>query len=311
MRARRLRSRLGLTLAAVVALTLVALTACSPSASTPRAEAATPTGARTVSVVTSTSVYGDIARTVGGAGVRVTSIVTDPAADPHSFEASAQTVLALSRADVVIENGGGYDPFMDTLLAAASKKPAAVLNAVQLAGKSGPGLNEHVWYDFPSIRALTRALVQALSKAAPAKADSFTANAAAFTDQLATLERTAAQIAAGGTRTPVAITEPLPLYLLQAAGLVNKTPPEFAKAIEEGTDVSPRILQATLDLFTNRDVAALVYNEQTSGPETTKVLRAAAANGIPVVPVTETLPRAATYISWMTANLAALKKALR
>jgi zinc/manganese transport system substrate-binding protein len=306
MRAPRFMSALGLTV-----VTLLAVSACSASSGTPKAAAAPSARATTVSVVTSTSVYGDIARTVGGAGVRVTSIVTDPAADPHSFEASAQTVLALSRADVVIENGGGYDPFMDSLLAAASKKPAAVLNAVQIAGKSGPGLNEHVWYDFPSIRALTRSLVQALSRAAPAQSDYFAANAAAFTDKLATLERTAAQIAAGGPGRPVAITEPLPLYLLQAAGLDNKTPPEFAKAIEEGTDVSPRILQTTLDLFTNREVDALVYNEQTSGPETTKVLRAATANGIPVVPVTETLPRAATYVSWMTANLTALKKALR
>ncbi|MFF8789400.1 hypothetical protein [Streptomyces sp. NPDC015125] len=53
----------------------------------------------------------------------------------------------------------------------------------------------------------------------------------------------------------------------------------------------------------------LVYNQQTSGPETEQVKKAAEDHGIPVVPVTETLPRGQDYLSWMTANVAALKQA--
>ncbi len=55
-----------------------------------------------IQVVASTNVYGDIAQTVGGPDVEVTSVIDDPAQDPHVFEANARVQLALSRADIVI-----------------------------------------------------------------------------------------------------------------------------------------------------------------------------------------------------------------
>jgi zinc/manganese transport system substrate-binding protein len=108
----------------------------------------------------------------------------------------------------------------------------------------------------------------------------------------------------------VAITEPVPLYMVEASGLKNATPEAFSEAIEEGDDVSPRTLQETLALFTGKKVNALVYNEQTSGPQTEKVQQAAKAAAIPVVPVTETLPEGKDYLGWMTANVDALANAL-
>ena len=108
----------------------------------------------------------------------------------------------------------------------------------------------------------------------------------------------------------VAITEPVPLYLLEAVGLRNETPPAFSAAVEEGNDVSASVLKQTLDLFSGGKVAALVYNEQTSGPITEAVKKAAQTAGIPVVPVTETLPQGKTYIAWMSENLMNLKQAL-
>jgi zinc/manganese transport system substrate-binding protein len=109
----------------------------------------------------------------------------------------------------------------------------------------------------------------------------------------------------------VANTEPVPHYLLDASGLVNKTPEKFSAAIEEGTDVSPELLKQTLDLFGRHQVKLLAYNEQTSGPETEAVLAAAKSAGIPVVPVTETLPKGKDYLAWMTDNLAAVTAALK
>ena len=98
----------------------------------------------------------------------------------------------------------------------------------------------------------------------------------------------------------------MPLYLTEAAGLVNLTPAEFSEAIEEGTDVPPTVLADTLALFTDKQVAALVYNEQTSSPETEQLLAAANDNSIAVVGVTETLPEGKDYLSWMDANITAL-----
>ena len=118
----------------------------------------------TLRVVASTNVYGDIATTIGGNAVNVTSLMSDPAQDPHSFEASAQNQLAVSKADVVIENGGGYDEFMQTLVKGSKNDGTTVLNVVDLSGKKPVDgeLNEHVWYDFPTMRKLTRAMVDAL-----------------------------------------------------------------------------------------------------------------------------------------------------
>ncbi|MGH1526763.1 metal ABC transporter solute-binding protein, Zn/Mn family [Leifsonia sp. L25] len=255
--------------------------------------------------------YGGIARTIGGGAVHVTSLMDDPAQDPHPFEASAQNQLAVSKADVVIENGGGYDDFMHTLVK-GSKNDATVLDVVQLSGKKPVGgeFNEHVWYDFPTVAKLASALSAALAKADPSQKTVFEKNAAAFTQKLTTLQQSAARLKAQYAGDGVAITEPVPLYLLDAVGLVNRTPEKFSAAIEEENDVSPVVLKDTLALFSEHRVKLLAYNEQTTGAETERVLAAAKSNGIPVVPVTETLPAGKSYIEWMRANVDAVGAAL-
>ncbi|GAB3583454.1 zinc ABC transporter substrate-binding protein [Leifsonia lichenia] len=302
-----MKSRTIATLLTIPIVTAIALTGCSAGASGDTADSS-----GTVSVVASTNVYGDIAKTIAGDAVDVTSLMDNPAQDPHSFEASAQNQLAVSKADIIIENGGGYDDFMDTLRKSAGDK-ATVLNVVDISGKkatAGDHLNEHVWYDFPTIQKFTGKLVDALSKADPSQASAFTKNAAAFTADLTGLEQRTADLKQKYAGEGAAITEPVPLYLLDAIGLINKTPEAFSSAIEEGTDVSPSVLNEMLHLFSDNAVKVFAYNEQTSGPETEKVLAAAKSAGVPVVPVTETLPAGKDYMSWMTSNVDAVAKAL-
>jgi zinc/manganese transport system substrate-binding protein len=279
----------------------------SPTASSPAGASAV------VDVVTSTNVYGEIAKAVGGSGVIVTSIIDSPDRDPHEYQADAQTRLALSKAELVIENGGGYDDFVDLMLESASSRPT-VINVVDLSGgnrqPAGAGFNEHVWYDFTTIKKLATQLAFDLSAAAPDQAAAFKANAEAFNSQLTRLQQQESAIKAEHAGDPVAITEPVPMYLLQAAGLVNKTPDQFSEAIEEDTDAPPAILKQTEDLFDEHQVKLLAYNEQTTGPQTEAVLAAAKRNNIPVVPVTETLPAGQTYLSWMQANLDGISAAL-
>ncbi|MFE1946947.1 metal ABC transporter solute-binding protein, Zn/Mn family [Streptomyces massasporeus] len=266
-----------------------------------------------VAVVASTNVYGDIARRIGGDRVDVTSVIGDPDQDPHSYEADPQNQLALSKAKVVIENGGGYDDFVDHMLKGGHHDSAEVINAVDVSGRTAPKggeLNEHVWYDFPTVAKVADRISAALAEADPGDAAAFEKNTAAFKAKLKPLEAREAQIRKAHGGDGVAITEPVPLYMLEACGLVNRTPAEFSEAIEEGDDVSPRVLQESLALFSGKKVKALVYNEQTSGPQTEKAEAAAKAAGIPVVPVTETLPKGEDYLGWMTANLDALASAL-
>jgi zinc/manganese transport system substrate-binding protein len=304
----RLRPTLPVFIAGLVSL---ALAGCATTAS---GSSTSPAAGGVIRVVASTSVYGDIAKRIGGNLVTVTSIISDPAQDPHSYQADAQVQLSLSRADVVVENGGGYDSFVDTLLKGANNSKARVLNAATLSGldENPPSgqFNEHLWYDFPIMRKVADSLAASFTKLDSAKAATFAANAAAFSKALTGLEADEATIKSSHAGKGAAITEPVPAYLLEACGLVIKTPIKFSDAIENGTDVSPVVLENTLALFNKHRVALLAYNEQTSGPETQQVLAAAKSAGVAIVPVTETLPTGDTYLTWMRKNLAAVRAAL-
>jgi zinc/manganese transport system substrate-binding protein len=265
-----------------------------------------------VQIVASTDVYGDIAKQVGGDTVTVTSILTNPDQDPHSFEANPRTTLAVSKADVIIENGGGYDDYMDTLRAAHNTS-APVLNVVDISGKKAPAggeLNEHVFYDLPSMQKLADALAAELAAKDPDNKSGYAGRAKTFVEEVGTLIDREATLRPSVQGKSIGITEPVPLYLTEALGLRNATPAEFSEAIEEGNDVAPRVLQETLDLYSQGKVSALVYNEQTSGPITEKVEDAAKAADVPVVGVTETLPAGKDYLAWMNDNIEALGAAL-
>ncbi|PJJ65332.1 metal ABC transporter solute-binding protein, Zn/Mn family [Compostimonas suwonensis] len=298
---------------ALAAASALVLAGCAATPSDEAGSSADSTGS-TIAIVASTNVYGDIAEQIGGDLVSVTSIIDSPDKDPHEYEADARNQLVLSKAQIVIENGGGYDDFVDTMLSAADNADAVVLNAADISGydqePADGEFNEHVWYDFPTVEKVAGELVSALTQIDPDGAASFEANAQSFTDALGDLEAREAQLEASFAGGGVAITEPVPLYMLDAIGLVNKTPAEFSEAIEEDTDVAPAILQQTEDVFTAGSPVILVYNEQTTGPQTEAVLAAADANGAPVVPVTETLPDGQDYLGWMGATLDAIQAAL-
>jgi len=315
-------------LVAGVAATALVLSGC---ASTPAADDT----ASGLSIVASTNVYGSIAESIGGDLVDVTSLITSAAQDPHSFEASAQDQLALSKADLVIENGGGYDPFIDTLLEASSTE-VPVVNASEASGllegdahehseEEGAeaedddheghdhieGFNEHVWYSFHGVEHVAAEIAHQLGELDADNASTYESNLADFTAQIEQLEADAEALHPVTEGLGAAITEPVPLYLLEAAGFTNKTPAEFSEAIEEGTDVAPAVLKQTLALFTGKSVSLLAYNEQTASSETEQVRAAAEDNGIAVVQFTETLPDGADYVSWMTDNLSAISAAVQ
>ena len=314
-------------LLALGAASVIALAGCATA--TPAADDGT------VRVVASTNFYGSIVEAIGGDLVTVTSLVTSAAQDPHSYEASAQDQLAISKAQLIVENGGGYDPFIDTLVEAASSK-AVVVNATEASGllegedhahEEGEdhadeehaeeeghdhieGFNEHVWYSLHGIEHVSEEIAHELGEIDPDNAAAYEENLAAFHGELEKLEGAAEALHASTDGTGVAITEPVPLYLLEAAGLTNRTPEAFSEAIEEGTDVAPTTLRDTLALVGSGDVVLLAYNSQTASPETEQVREAAEAAGIPVVEFTETLPDGADYVSWMTDNLEAISAAI-
>lgn len=263
-----------------------------------------------ISVVASTNVYGDIAQSVGGDLIEVTSIIDDPSQDPHSFEADARVQLTLSKADIVIENGGGYDPFMQQLL--GDQDTATVLTASDfVVDSSAPDFNEHVWYLIPAMQELTGAIADALGDASPEHAEDFQRNAADFTAELDALHQKTVELKEEFGGMSVAALEPLAGYLLASMAVRDVTPAAFSEAVEEGSEISPAALSAMLKLIEAGPTAAVIVNDQTAGPETDAVVAAAEHAGLPVVTVSETLPDGFGYADWMAANIDDVASALR
>ncbi len=295
-----------------VALAVLATPAVATplAVATPGAGAATAHAGAPVRVVAAENFWGNVTAQIGGRDVRVTSLITNPNADPHLFETDAQDAAALAQAAVVIENGAGYDTWMRSLLA-ADNGHRSVVTAASVLHVTGSDPNPHLWYDIPAVPKIAAAIAAALAKAAPADAATFRANLATFDASLAPLDATLATIRTRFHHVGVAYTERVPGYALAVAGLDVKTPPGFARAIEDGVDPGPADTVAMQQLLNDHDVNVLLYNTQTVTPVTAQMRALARAHGIPVVGVSETMPAGAvTYQQWQQRQLTNLLHAL-
>lgn len=285
----------------------------------------------TLTVVAATNVYGDIAQAIGGDLIEVTSIIDSTSQDPHSYEASAKDQLTVSQADLLIENGGGYDAFLDALIEATGTE-APVITAVEYSpdwpesseqtdGEADAaddhadhehveGFNEHVWYDPHTIEHVAEEIAHELAEIDPDNAAAYESHYEAFATGIAGIEASLDEIAASHSGTRIFVTEPVPLSLTAAAGLENATPAAFSEAVEEGQDVPPATLLEALDVIASGEVRALIVNAQTGGAETTEVITKAEDTGIPVIEFTELVPDGETYLTWMQANVDALADTL-
>jgi zinc/manganese transport system substrate-binding protein len=269
------------------------------------------TSSHVVYVVAAENFWGNITSQLGGHDVSVTSLITNPNADPHLFETDAADAAKLAQARVVIENGAGYDGWMSSLLGADSGD-ATVVNAANVLHITGSDPNPHLWYDIPKVPRVAAAISAALTKADPGGSALFRRNLTRFDASLAPLTGALATIRSQFAGAPVAYTERVPGYALAVAHLSVKTPPGFARAIEDGVDPGPADTLGMQRLFTQHRVDVLLYNVQTVSPVTTQIRALAQKNGIAVVGVSETLPASArTYQQWQLSQLTALLHALR
>ncbi|MGZ4334897.1 MAG: metal ABC transporter solute-binding protein, Zn/Mn family [Gaiellaceae bacterium] len=261
-------------------------------------------------VVAAENVYGDIASQIGGPHVSVTSILTSPSADPHLFEPGTSSGLAVSEAKVVLQNGLGYDAFMTKLENAAPSKSRIVVTMADVFHVSGTLTNPHLWYDVPLLRNEATTIAAAFTRADPSHATAYFAGLRRFNRSLGPLRREVASIRRNFHGAPVAYTEPVPGYLVAAAGLRNLAPDSFTRLIEEGTEPSPSAVAAMDALVSQHRIRVLLYNSQAVSPITARLRDAARQAGIPVVPVTETLPPGLTFQQWQLRQARALAAAL-
>ena len=268
-----------------------------------------PGGSRVINVVAAENFYGDMVRQLGGSHVSVTSILSDPNADPHQYEANVQTGIAVSKADLVIENGGGYDAWMEKILAGSPNSSRLLLKGYDTASVHLPD-NEHVWYSIENAGVIARAISANLTKLDQADAHEFAQNLQAFEQSLLPLSQKIATIKAKYNGAPVGLTETIYLYQSQVEGLNVLTPFAFEKAIAEGNDPPADTIITVTNQINNQQIRVLIYNEQTVTPVTSNLKNLAQARHIPLVPVTETMPPGKTYQNWMLDQLNARQTAL-
>ena len=262
-------------------------------------------------VVAAENFWGSIASQLGGSRVQVTSVIASPATDPHDYEPTAADARTIAGARMVIENGIGYDPWVQKLISANPVSGRIVLTAGDLVGIK-PGGNPHRWYSPTDVQLMIDAIVQDYDKLDPKDADYYAQQKTRFeTKGLARYKSLIATIKRKYAGVPVGASESIFALLAPALGLRLVTPPSFLKAISEGTEPSAAD-KSTIDRqIAQRQIKVWILNSQNSTPDVKRLTDAARKRGIPVTTITETLtPANATFQDWQSRQLEALAAAL-
>jgi zinc/manganese transport system substrate-binding protein len=273
---------------------------------TPSAAASAP-----VRVVAAENEYASVVQAVGGPYVRVTAVMSNPSVDPHTYEASTAVAVAVAEAQLVVQNGVGYDGFMQKIEAAAPSRSRIVLTVGQALGYGRATKNPHLWYNPSTMPRVASLIAQDLGRLVPARKAYFAARVRAFDAALTPWHRALTTLRQAYLGAPVAVTEPVADDMLQAGGLVIKTPWAFQVAVMNGTDPAPQDVATEDGLLEHGKVRVLVYNRQAVSAVTESLLSIARAHHVPVVGAYETMPPGYTYPAWMAAETQAVYRALK
>jgi zinc/manganese transport system substrate-binding protein len=305
-----MRTRSGLLAAALPLAAAVLASACSSSPASPVGTSAA-ASTTTITAIGAENEYADVISQVGGKYVNVSAIMSNPNTDPHTFEASPAVAREVSAAQLVVQNGVGYDTFMNTIESAAPSSGRKVIDVQTLLGLPDSTPNPHLWYKPVTMPAVANAVAADLGQLDPAQASYFKANAASFIASLSAWDNAIAAFKSAHPDVPVATTEPVADYMLQAVGADNMTPWTLQADIMNGVDPSPQNTALQDSLFTQHKVKVFLYNQQVTDSLTESFIKLAQANDIPVVGVYETMPTPGySYQSWMMAEVSALNKAV-
>jgi zinc/manganese transport system substrate-binding protein len=255
--------------------------------------------------------YANVISQIGGKYVDVSAIMSNPNTDPHSFEVSTSVAQSVASAQLIVQNGAGYDSFMEQLESATPSKSRDVLSVQSLLGLSNDPKNPHLWYKPTAMPLVARGVERDLIRLQPRRAKYFQRRLQTFDASMKSLDADISSFRAKFSGVKVATTEPVADYLLEALGLDNATPFRFQADIMNGIDPSPEDIAYQQGLFSHHRVKVFCYNSQVSSPVTLALRSLAEQSGVPVVAFYETMPAPGyDYQSWMIAEITALAKAI-
>ena len=262
-------------------------------------------------VVANENFWGSLAAQLGGNRVQVTSIVHNPATDPHDYEPTASDARWMAVAKMAILNGAGYDTWAGKLLDANPVDGRIELNVGKLAGV-GAGGNPHLWYSPVHVQQAIGAITAGYKRLDPKHAAYYDAQRTRLETQgLARYRALIASIRGRFAGTPVGASESIFAPLAQGLGLKLVTPSGLMNEVSEGSEPTAADRTTTDRQIRTRRIRLWVYNSQNSTPDVQRLTDEARAAGIPVATVTETLvPPSATFQQWRVRQLAAIEEAL-
>lgn len=289
---------------AVLALAALAAVGCGSGRAADSASGAV------ISAIGAENEYANVLSQIGGKYIHVTSILDNPNTDPHTFEISPHVAQAVSSAQLIVQNGLGYDSWMTRIESATSNPGRKVIVVQHLLGLPDSTPNPHLWYDPKTMPAAAKAIAADLSALQPAHAAYFRANLAKFDSSLRPWLTAIAQFKTRYPGTAAATTEPVADYLLAAMGIRNLTPFRFQAEIMNGVDPAPEDIALETGLFTRHQVKVFCYNQQVSDALTISIRQSASTAGVPVVGVYESMPTGYDYQGWMLAEVTAIQRAV-
>jgi zinc/manganese transport system substrate-binding protein len=268
-------------------------------------------GPARIAAVGAENEYANVIEQIGGKYVKVSAVESNPNTDPHTYEASPSDAQTVGQAQLIVQNGVGYDTYMEKIESASPSSSRRIINVQKLLGLPESTPNPHLWYKPTTMPAVARVIGTDLAALQPAHAAYFQASVSAFDGSLQPWLGALRQFRSRYPNTPVATTEPVADYMLEAAGIKNLTPFSMQADIMNGTDPAPQDVSLEQSLFSAHEVKVFVHNQQVTSPLTESFVSDAKRNHIPVVGVYETMPTPGyNYQSWMQAEIEAIEKAL-
>ncbi len=262
-------------------------------------------------VVAAENFWGSLATQLAGNRATVKSIIVNPATDPHSYQPSTADARLLAESNMAIVNGLGYDEWAGQLLRASPSGGRVVLDVGRRLGLA-EGSNPHRWYYPAEVRRVIGAIVGSYDHLDPADASYFNARRESLLNAgFRAYDHLLTEIRRRYAGLPVGYSESIFQGLGEFLGLRLLTPPSFATAVAEGTDVTARDKETVDAQASNREIKVWIFNSQNVTPDVQRVNQIVRSRRIPIVAVTETLePASASFQSWQTAQLESLLRAL-
>lgn len=295
----------------ITAITLSTLISISLMGCAAQSSSSTLAAGKVIQVVGAENEYADVIKQIGGKYVSVTAIMSNPSTDPHSYEANTQDETKISNATLIVQNGLGYDDFMDKLESSSKNSNRTIINVAKSLGYSDNTPNPHLWYKPDTMEKVAKLITKNLENQSPANKKYFAHRLKKFDNSLKAWKDDLNEVQKSYSKNGVAVTEPVANYLLEAANLKVETPWGFQASVMNGTDPSPQNVKIQDELFNEKKVKVFVYNQQAIDDITTNLLKLSKSNNIPIVGVYETMPSNHTYQTWMEDETKNILKALK